>query len=186
MDKFWAQAAKALKPGGTVALWTRGSTLSSFYPHPSTPNRDRLLEIFKNFEQKILAPYELPPNRLSRDMYDNLPLPWNIPHPIPSSTFPPSQFLKLNFDRDGILSDATSNDFFGGGREVTLTEAEEALGTANMVTRWREAHPEKAGTEKDILKLHVGEVRKVMGGRESMLVGSSTAIIFVKKALEEA
>jgi hypothetical protein len=22
MDKFWAQAAKVLKPGGTVAVWT--------------------------------------------------------------------------------------------------------------------------------------------------------------------
>ncbi|KAJ8070036.1 hypothetical protein OCU04_000437 [Sclerotinia nivalis] len=32
MDKFWAQAAKALKPGGTVALWTRGSTLCSLPP----------------------------------------------------------------------------------------------------------------------------------------------------------
>ncbi|APA06737.1 hypothetical protein sscle_02g015070 [Sclerotinia sclerotiorum 1980 UF-70] len=186
MDKFWAQAARALKPGGTVALWTRGSTLSSFYPHPSTPNRKQLLQIFTNLEHKILAPYELPANRLSRDMYDHLPLPWNIPHPIPASTFPPWQFLKLDFDREGILSDAKSNDFFGGGREVTLKDVEETLGTANMVTRWREAHAEKAETEEDILKLHIEEVRKVMGGKESMLVGSSTAIIFVKKAIEEA
>lgn len=80
-------------------------------------------------------------------MYDNLPLPWNIPHPIPSSILPKSQSLKLDYDRDGVLSDPASNDFFGGGREITLKQAEKALGTASMVTRWREAHPEEAGTE---------------------------------------
>ncbi|TGO31258.1 hypothetical protein BPAE_0001g01560 [Botrytis paeoniae] len=205
MDKFWAQVAKALKPGGTVALWTRGSTLCSFplppapslppnpptnlfqasyYPHPSVPNRSELLRIFLNFERNILAPYELLPNRLSRDMYDNLPLPWNIPHPIPSSILPQSQFLKLDYDRDGILSNLESDDFFFGGREVTLKQAEKSLETASMVTRWREAHPEAVGTEKDVLKLHMGELRKAMGGNESMRTGSSTTIILVKKALE--
>lgn len=180
MDKFWAQVAKALKPGGTVALWTR----ASYYPHPSVPNRTKLLEIFLNFERNILAPYELLPNRLSRDMYDNLPLPWNIPHPIPSSVLPESQFLKLDYDRDGILSDPESDDFFFGGREVTLKQAEKSLETASMVTRWREAHPEMVGTEKDVLKLQMEELRKAMGGNESMRTGSGTTIILVKKALE--
>ncbi|TGO41297.1 hypothetical protein BHYA_0023g00070 [Botrytis hyacinthi] len=184
MDKFWAQVAKALKPGGTVALWTRGSTLSSYYPHPSVSNRSELLRIFLNFERNILAPYELLPNRLSRDMYDNLPLPWNIPHPIPSSILPQSQFLKLDYDRDGILSNPDSDDFFFGGREVTLKQAEKSLETASMVTRWREAHPEAVGTEKDVLKMHMEELRKAMGENESMRTGSSTTIIFVKKALE--
>ncbi|KAF7892988.1 uncharacterized protein EAF02_000526 [Botrytis sinoallii] len=184
MDKFWAQVAKALKPGGTVALWTRGSTLSSYYPHPSVPNRSELLRIFLNLERNILAPYELLPNRLSRDMYDNLPLPWNIPHPIPSSILPQSQFLKLDYDRDGILSNPESDDFFFGGREVTLKQAEKSLETASMVTRWREAHPEAVGTEKDVLKMHMRELRKAMGENESMRTGSSTTIILVKKALE--
>ncbi|TGO64156.1 hypothetical protein BCON_0008g00030 [Botryotinia convoluta] len=181
MDKFWAQVAKALKPGGTVALWTRGT---SYYPHPTVPNRSKLLRIFLNFERNILAPYELLPNRLSRDMYDNLPLPWNIPHPIPSSILPQSQFLKLDYDRDGILSNPESDDFFFGGREVTLQQAEKSLETASMVTRWREAHPEAVGTEKDVLKLHMEELRKAMGGNESMRTGSSTTIILVKKASE--
>ncbi|KAF7949666.1 uncharacterized protein EAE97_003175 [Botrytis byssoidea] len=184
MDKFWAQVAKALKPGGTVALWTRGSTLSSYYPHPSVPNRSELLRIFLNFERHILAPYELLPNRLSRDMYDNLPLPWDIPHPIPSSILPPSQFLKLDYDRDGILSNPESDDFFFGGREVTLKQAEKSLETASMVTRWREAHPEAVGTEKDVLRMHMEELRKAMGENESMRTGSSTTIILVKKALQ--
>ncbi|RAL63178.1 hypothetical protein DID88_004257 [Monilinia fructigena] len=82
--------------------------------------------------------------------------------------------LKLDYDRDGMLSDSSSNDFFGGGREVTLMQAEKGLSTASMVTRWREAHPEKAGTEKDILKLHIEEVRKAMGGGESTITGNST------------
>ncbi|KAM0142673.1 hypothetical protein ACHAP3_001779 [Botrytis cinerea] len=215
MDKFWAQVAKALKPGGTVSLSCTAVMFSeiasryghavvpyvpsplipsinpptkllkaSYYPHPSVPNRTKLLEIFLNFERNILAPYELLPNRLSRDMYDNLPLPWNIPHPIPSSVLPESQFLKLDYDRDGILSDPESDDFFFGGREVTLKQAEKSLETASMVTRWREAHPEMVGTEKDVLKLHMEELRKAMGGNESMRTGSGTTIILVKKALE--
>ncbi|KAJ8070035.1 hypothetical protein OCU04_000436 [Sclerotinia nivalis] len=103
-------------------------------------------------------------------MYDYLPLPWNIPHPIPSSTFPESQFLKLDFDRDGILSDPTSNDFFGGGREVTLKEAEKALATANMVTRWREAHPEKAGTEEASLIFVVDGLYIILSSGEFILI----------------
>ncbi|TGO89911.1 hypothetical protein BPOR_0087g00030 [Botrytis porri] len=180
MDKFWAQVARALRPGGTVALWTR----ASYYPHPSVPNRSSLLQIFLNFERNILAPYELSPNRLSRDMYDHLPLPWNIPHPIPSSILPPSQFLKLDYDRDGILSNLESDDFFFSGREVTLEQVEKSLETASMVTRWREAHPDAVGTEKDVLKIHMEELRKAMGGNESVRTGSSTTIILVKKALE--
>ncbi|KAM0154383.1 hypothetical protein ACHAQE_007244 [Botrytis cinerea] len=171
---------------GTLDLITVAMALlkASYYPHPSVPNRTKLLEIFLNFERNILAPYELLPNRLSRDMYDNLPLPWNIPHPIPSSVLPESQFLKLDYDRDGILSDPESDDFFFGGREVTLKQAEKSLETASMVTRWREAHPEMVGTEKDVLKLHMEELRKAMGGNESMRTGSGTTIILVKKALE--
>ncbi|KAI9650309.1 hypothetical protein NHQ30_000322 [Ciborinia camelliae] len=175
MDKFWAQVAKALKPGGTA---------TSYYPHPSHPNHAALLRIFLHFEREVLAPYELLPNRLSRSMYDDLPLPWNIPHPIPSAILPESQFVKLDYDRDGVLSDPKSNDFFGGGREVSLKQAESALSTASMVTRWREAHPKEANTEKDIVKVHMEEVRKAMGGEESMMTGSGTTIIFVKRALE--
>lgn len=144
-------------------------------------------------------------------MYDHLPLPWNIPHPIPSSILPESQFLKLDFDRDGVFSDPASDDFFDGGREVTLKQVEKELGTASMITRWREAHPEEAGTEKvslnfclmhltlvlslnvfililslpkDVLKQHIEDIRKVMGEQESVTTGSSTTIIFVKKALQ--
>jgi hypothetical protein len=137
------------------------------------------MEVLLRLERGTLAPYELPANRLSRDMYDNLPLPWTIPSPV--TAFPKDQFVKHAYDRDGILSNGVS--FFGGGMEVTLEQAEKGLGTASMVTRWREANPDLAGTDKDVVKIFVEEMKEALGpGQDRVLQGAGTAILLFKKA----
>jgi hypothetical protein len=32
MKKFWAQAAQLLRPGGTVAIWTKGMYFTRTFP----------------------------------------------------------------------------------------------------------------------------------------------------------
>ncbi|CAF1465468.1 unnamed protein product, partial [Rotaria sordida] len=63
MDVFWTEAATVLKPGGSVALWT----LASLYCHPWTPNAAEVQRILFHLEREVLAPFELPSNRISRD-----------------------------------------------------------------------------------------------------------------------
>ncbi|PWY77003.1 hypothetical protein BO70DRAFT_388390 [Aspergillus heteromorphus CBS 117.55] len=151
MPELWSSAAKTVKPGGTVALWTR----SSFYCHPSTPHAPLVQKALFDLELNALAPHTLPQNRLSRDMYDDLPLPWTVSPAVPE--FPESEFVRREWDRDGVLTDG--KDFFGGGSEMTIEELERGFATASMVTRWREANPGLVGTEGDCVAVAVRGVR---------------------------
>jgi hypothetical protein len=145
---------------------------------PSTPNAAQLNEVHVSFERDTLAPYAAPGNILSMNMYDDLPLPWNIAKP--ATEFPQSLFVRHEYDRDGILSNGVS--FFGGGSEHNLEEMEGLLGTASMVTRWRATHPDLAGTDKDVVNVHINEMRKVLPKHiKIFLTGASTAILLFKK-----
>jgi hypothetical protein len=195
MDTFWAEAATVLKPGGSVALWTLASlycrkTLFSCYSvrgmviyifhtfsDPCTPNAAEVQRILFRLEREVLAPFELPPNRLSREMYDNLPLPWDVVPPI--TAFPQSGFVRHEWDRDGILSNG--NTFFGQSEEGSLDELERGLSTSSMVTRWRNANPELAATEKDCVRETMKELREALNGQETFIQGSGTVILLFKK-----
>src|SRR6187402_2892276 len=130
------------------------------------------MKVLLRVERETLAPYELPGNRLSLDMYDNLPLPWNISKPV--TEFPQSEYIKLEYDRDGKLSNGVS--FFGQSQISTMDELEKGLGTASMVTRWRAANPDLVGTDKDVVKVFIKELREALGGQEWMEHGTGTAI----------
>lgn len=127
-------------------------------------------------ERETLAPFELPQNRLARDMYDNLPLPWTIANPVTS--FPQSEFVKHDFDREGVLSDGV--DFFGGGSVQTVDETEKNFNSASMVTRWRDAHPDCVG-ERDVVRAFGNELRMVLPGSTKIKTGSGTTILLFKK-----
>ncbi|RFU25201.1 hypothetical protein B7463_g11135, partial [Scytalidium lignicola] len=170
MKKFWEQAAQLLRPGGTVAIWTKGdhyarkklpspslplvallflSPIPSKFqpdpdPDPAMPYAAKIKEIQDAF-QRVVEPYQLLGNRIARNMYDDLVLPWVAD---PSQTaFPKEKFQRFDWDRGGVLSDG--KDFLGGSHEVPFGVYEKVMGTISPVTRWREAHPELAGTERD-------------------------------------
>jgi hypothetical protein len=104
---------------------------------------------------------------LSRGLYKDLVLPWDVKSPV--SAFANSDFVRQEWDRDGILTNG--EDFFLGSRESTLEDLEKTLGTACMVTRWREAHPELVGTPEDCVRSTMNEIRRVLneeiGGEET-------------------
>lgn len=133
--------------------------------------------IASRFEDEDLDPYKLKGNRLSRDLYSNLPLPWQISSPV--DELPESLYVKHEFNRGGVVPEG--QDFFGGSREQSLTDGEKALNTSSMVTRWREANPELAGTEQDCLKRTIRDLRAALGGKESMVVGYAVVILLFKK-----
>ncbi|KAF4617083.1 hypothetical protein G7Y89_g15066 [Cudoniella acicularis] len=173
MNEFWAEAAKVVKPGGTVALWTR----ASLFPHPDTPNYHKVRETMLHFENEVLGPYQVAGNRISRGMYDTLPLPWNVSPPV--KDFPESKYVRHEYDRDGVLSNGKT--FFSGAKVNALEEIEGGLATASLVTRWRAAHPDLVGTDKDCVKTFIREMRKIMVGKHELLIGSATVILLFKK-----
>ena len=136
------------------------------------------MEIFLRFERETLGPYALPGNILSMNMYDDLPRPWTVSPPV--KEFPESKYVKYDWDRDGKLSDGV--DFFGGAERETLDEIENGMGTASMVTRWRAANPELVGTDKDVVKVFVRELREALGGQDWVKRGSGTSIMLFKKS----
>lgn len=135
-----------------------------------------------DFERDVLAPFELSGNRISRDCYDELPLPWDFDDDAIASAFPKSKFVRMEWDRDGVLTDGV--DFFGGTDEVSLSELADGLSTASMVTRWREAHADLAGTDKDCVIQAMREVKKALKTEEenpSLKVGSATILLLFKR-----
>jgi hypothetical protein len=135
------------------------------------------MEVMLRLERETLAPYAALGNIISMNSYDALPLPWTIGTPV--TAFPESQFVRRIYDREGVLTNGQT--FFGGGSVHTLEQEEHGLGTASMVTRWREENPELAGTDKDVVKLHIKDLREALGGQESLVVGSGIAILLFKK-----
>ena len=182
-----------LNKGGTVALWVATSIYprmftSTFAPKvssladsdcqdPSTPNYVNVREAFLRLEREYLAPYELPGNRISRNAYEDLLLPWDINPPVEG--FSKSGFTRLDWDRDGHLSDG--EHFFLGDKRSTLDNIGKSLGTTSMVTRWREAHPQLARTDEDVIVKMNKELREILGGDEVVIGTSCTLLLFKKE-----
>lgn len=133
-----------------------------------------------HLETDILGPYQMPGNRMTREMYDTLPLPWQVDPPVPE--FPESGFTRREWDRDGVLTDGV--DFFGGTEELSLAELEKGLGTASMVTRWRDAHPDIANTDRDCVVKTIRRIRELVGpdaGDKIKGHGSTVILLFKRK-----
>ncbi|KAH8815987.1 S-adenosyl-L-methionine-dependent methyltransferase [Xylogone sp. PMI_703] len=171
MKKFWAQAAQVLRPGGTVAIWIRGFG----YTRPDMPFAAELKEIQEEF-RKTVEPYMQKGNKIAHDLYDDLELPW-VADPT-QTAFPKDKFQRFEWDRHG-LSDG--KDFFGGSIEFPVGVYEHTLNTVSAVTRWREAHPELAGTDKDCVKETVSKVRQVVGTTK-LKGGTPIALLIFKRA----
>ena len=132
-------------------------------------------------ESNVLAPFELPPNRVSRELYRGLVTPWLLAPPI--DCFSETAFRRHEWDVGGRLTDG--QDFFGGSKERLLSDLEKSLSTASMVTRWRAAHKETAGTDEDCVALTMKTIRQAMGsapGEDPMIrTSGATALLIFRK-----
>ncbi|KAF9875735.1 hypothetical protein CkaCkLH20_06667 [Colletotrichum karsti] len=178
MPGFWAAAARVLKPGGTVALWSGGS----MYIHPSVPNHERIQTSLQVCREKYLVPYMAQGNFLGENLYETLPLPWNLEEPIPE--FDESTFYRKEWNKDGLLE---KNGKFFHQLTWSLDDMENMMSTISQVTRWREANPDDAGTERDVVRMLRREVEGLLHdagvekGNEKLTIGWSGVLLLVKK-----
>ncbi|KAF2093308.1 methyltransferase domain-containing protein [Rhizodiscina lignyota] len=180
MSEFWPRAAKILKPGGTVALWT---TSSRIFVHPSTPNHELIqASIYEHLERQ-LAPYVEPGNMLARNLYVDLKLPWTLEQTVPG--FDQSTFVRREWNRSG--ANAADDEFLMSQYTLKLEALEKVLGTASWVTRWREAHPDAAGTESDVLRMMRTETERLLHeagveeGNEVITGGRAGVLLMLQK-----
>lgn len=186
MPAFYASAAQALRPGGTLAMWT----VTSFYCHPSVPNYEAIQRILSELEDEKLGPYMQPSSVLTRGAYEQLPLPWSGADDEPAhSLFDKDSFKRCDWDRDGVpsappLADGTPGPFLMG-KGLTIERGLAGLGSSSSVIRWRQAHPEKAGTDEDPVIHAFKLTRDVMGeGIKELVVSPSLSLLLMRKKLE--
>jgi trans-aconitate 3-methyltransferase len=194
MPKFWTQASKILKPGGSVILWCG----AGYTCNPNTtPNAAKLHDLWTSFETETLAPYELPGNKLTREFYKDLGMPWEIlaEHSLnldneskaALQSFPEAEHKRHEFNRDGYVT--PGQQFFSGERHVTFDQIKLILGTASPVTRWREANKAKVekGEVEDVMDMLVRRSREIMEevpegkGRDYVDAGGGFVCLRVKK-----
>ncbi|KUJ07797.1 S-adenosyl-L-methionine-dependent methyltransferase [Mollisia scopiformis] len=175
MTRFWPRAAQILKPGGTVALWGTGG----INMHPSMPNAVAIQAMFDDFEERELKPFFEPGNLISRNLYKDMPLPWTLSPKV--EAFEEKTFFRREWGLDN------SGFYEAAVMEVDLDRMEKAQATLSPVHRWREANPEKVGTEEDIVRimrrgverlLHEAGVEK---GKEVVKGSLSGVLIMAKK-----
>lgn len=146
MPRFWAAAARVLKPGGTVALWTVGD----FKIHPSTPNAAAIQASMDEIEERELRPFFEPGNFLTRNLYKGLPLPWTLTPPL------------VEFDQASFFREEWEDEVsIAGSSKFGLDIMEKVLGTTSPVQRWRDANPDAVGTEKDVIKQFRAEIERL-------------------------
>ncbi|KAF3314446.1 hypothetical protein TWF173_004789 [Orbilia oligospora] len=151
------QAARLLKPGGTVAIWTGACDLKAA---PPTPRYGEVTKVMQKMMQE-LNPYETLGNKVNVGLYVDLRMPWMLEKPVMA-------FKKRHFGRvewgTGTPSALPGNEFLAEHKPQSLDSMEMMLGTWSAVVRWREANKEKIKTEEDV-------VRKMRRGVEVVLRG---------------
>jgi trans-aconitate 3-methyltransferase len=175
MSRFWPSAARVLKPGGSVALWTSGE----LSVHPSMPNAAAIQASLDQIQEQHLKPYYAPGNLLTRNRYVDLPLPWTLAQPVPE--FDESTFFRKDWD--------VAENFFVGQPEVDLDTFEKMMGTASTTTRWRQAHPDAVGTERDVVRMLRREIERLLHeagvekGKETVKGAMQGTLLMVKKKI---
>lgn len=170
---FWRAAARVLRPGGSVALWTSGHIRA----HPSMPNAAAIQAALDRYEELYLKPFYEPGNLLTRSRYADLALPWTLEEPVPE--FDEGAFFRKDWD--------VGEDFYVGSTEGGLDVFEKAMATGSAYTRWSQAHPEDVGTERDVLKMVRREIERLLHevgvekGKETMKGAVQGTLLVVKK-----
>ncbi|TDZ58245.1 putative methyltransferase [Colletotrichum trifolii] len=179
MPAFYKAAAKLPRPGGALAIWT----CSSMLVHPSVPNHEKIQDILSDLEDGMLAPHVEEGNTISRNAYRDLKLPWD--DVTSRGLFGEGSFERVDWDLHGIPSaprglDGTPGPFLHG-RETTIPEMEQTLGSAGMVIRWREANPDKALTDEDVVTVTARRLQEVVGVSEKLSLGHSTIFLLLRR-----
>ncbi|RKK92089.1 hypothetical protein BFJ68_g16003 [Fusarium oxysporum] len=151
-------AAKVLKPGGTVAIWTVFRQSGSFN------NNTELQSIFNDFLD-ALAPYSTAGTHLTQSGYVALPMPWDDPNTSKFYDQRASARHVLTAE-DGFIPNAGRKESSQGSSDKSVDKQvqriERLVGTFGSVSRWQKENPELVGTEQDHVRILMSKVRKVL------------------------
>ncbi|KAK6845869.1 hypothetical protein PG990_007676 [Apiospora arundinis] len=177
LERFWPRAAEVLKPGGTIAFWGSNSN----YAHPSMPNHEAITAVLHHYDEHYLRPFYQPGNVAASDLYRNFTYPWDMNPPL--AEFDREAFFRKEWDPKAWESDYIIQP------PANMDTLEKVMATVSPVQRWREAHPDLAGTEKDVIKMMRRDIEKLLHdagvekGKEQLKVGVAAALVMVKKKL---
>ncbi|RMZ11854.1 hypothetical protein D0862_02838, partial [Hortaea werneckii] len=180
LPAFYLSAARALRPGGTLAIWTT----SSYFCHPSVPGYREIQTLLHTLEDEMLV----------GQYYDHLPLRWTL---LPAdanadgSSNPSAGLLgeatfeREYWDRDGVPSGSPLPDgspaSFLLGREVDLQGGLKAFDSSGPVIRWREANPEKANTDLDPTRIIADRLKQVVGEPTKLVVAPACTVLLFRR-----
>lgn len=173
MPRFWTRAAQMLKPGGSVAIWTPGL----LRVHDSVPNYVAVQNAIDDHEKEYLEPYFAPGNFLVKNLYRGLVLPWDVPE----KAFNEETFFRKEWDW------TEEGDVGTEKPPITMEMVEKLMNTASPVHRWQEAHPDLVGTDKDVVKVLVANITRVLHeagveeGKEVIRAVFGGVLLVVKK-----
>lgn len=182
LPAFYASVGKILRPGGTLAVWT----CSSQYVHPSTPNYREIQDVLFNLEDGMLAPFRTQGNTLSQNAYKDLVLPWSfgsIQH-----LFEQSSLVRKDWDLDGVpsaslLADGSPGPFIVDDENPkTVQNFIDAVGSASMVIRWRDANPQAAHTENDPVHITAKALRSLVGENDVLRMSPSLTLLLMRRS----
>ena len=108
-------------------------------------------------------------------LYHDLVMPWELSQPC--TEFENESYRRSIWNEKGRASEDGS--FLCGDRWTSLEDYEAAIGTISAATRWREAHPEIANTEEDVVKKAFAMIRGMLeaeGLKELCMVGPSVVV----------
>ncbi|KAK6498239.1 hypothetical protein TWF506_004478 [Arthrobotrys conoides] len=181
MEVFWTQAARLLKAGGTVAIWTGACDLKAA---PPTPKHEMVTRVMQKMMEE-LDPYDTVGNKVNVGLYVNLQMPWDLTRPVKA-------FKKRHFSRvewgTGASGALPGNQFLAEHKPQRLDDMEMMLGTWSAVVRWREANKEKIGRDDDVVRTMrrgVEEVLRGVGvekGEELVWEGIEGALLLCRRA----
>ena len=162
-------------------------------PEPENPAEARVHAIFTKFHTSVLDAYAVPGTKITRDAYRDLPMPWE--DPTASLFFDRTSFVRREFSRNDLSPTPTATT------AATITadplapqiwqRVQNLLNTMDAVTRWREAHPDLAGTERDCVRVLVEDTKEALKERNTeidfgrLLLGMKTVLLLVKRAAAE-
>ncbi|KIX05928.1 uncharacterized protein Z518_03902 [Rhinocladiella mackenziei CBS 650.93] len=189
LPRFYGEAAKILKPGGSIIFWASGR----FYANPNTtPNAEKVLDLLDKFELEVIGDYEVKGNQLCRELYASMDLPWVCSGELDPGlkallgVFDKDQFVRLEFNKDGHVEPGET--FYRGGR-IDFERMRRLLGTGSPITRWREVNKEKleSGEIEDCVDVLIKQLKEAMEevpegkGRDYIDSGSSLVVMVMKK-----
>ena len=119
--------------------------------------------------------FESPGNRMCREYYAGMAMPWDLSPAV--NAFPEQQVKWMTWDRGGLRNEA--DEFFLGNQSVSMEELKEQWTSYSQVTRWQKANQDLVGTDMDVVKKAIEEVRGLAGDR--VVVGRSCMLLMFKK-----